>query len=189
MIRPIIAYGHPILRKPAPDISRDFPYLQQLISDMFETMYQAEGVGLAAPQVNVSARLFVIDASPYGDEHPELKEFKKVFINAHMTEETGAEWIFNEGCLSVPDIREDISRKPMIRIDYYDQDWNFHEESYSGIPARIIQHEYDHIEGTIFVDRINPLRKLLLKKKLADITNGNIKPAYKMIFPVKKRKR
>lgn len=189
MIRPIVAYGHPILRKPSPDIERDFDGLAELIDDMFETMYAASGVGLAAPQVNVSARLFVIDASPFADEVPELKDFKKVFINAHILEEEGQEWIFNEGCLSVPDIREDVSRKPGIRIRYVDPEWNLHDEIYTGIPARIIQHEYDHIDGTIFIDRLSPLRKMLLKKRLADITNGNINPGYKMIFPGKKKKK
>ena len=188
MILPIAAYGHPVLRKVAEDIDPDYPGLNELIENMFETMYSAEGVGLAAPQVNQGIRLFIIDANPYAEEHPELKDFKKVFINAEIIEESGEEFVFNEGCLSIPKIREDVVRKPRIRIQYQDTDFNEHDEIYEGIIARIIQHEYDHIEATLFVDRINPLKKMLLKKKLADITNGNIDVEYKMIFPGKKKK-
>jgi len=188
MILPIVAYGHPTLRKVAQDIEPDYPELEQLIEDMFETMYKSEGVGLAAPQVNRSIRLFVIDASPYAEDNPELEGFKKVFINAHITEESGEEWVFNEGCLSIPEIREDVSRPPRLRIQYVDENFVPHDEVYEGIPARIIQHEYDHIDGILFVDRINTLRKMLLKRKLMDISTGNIKVAYKMIFPAKKKK-
>ena len=188
MILPIVAYGHPTLRKIAGDIEPGHPGLDELIDNMFETMYQSEGVGLAAPQVNQSIRLFIIDASPYEQDHPEFKGFKKIFINPHIIEETGEEWAFNEGCLSVPEIREDVMRKPRIRIQYQDRDFNLYDEIYEGIPARIIQHEYDHLEATLFVDRISPLRKILLKRKLNDISAGNIEPKYKMIFPAKKKK-
>jgi peptide deformylase len=155
---------------------------------MFETMYKSDGVGLAAPQVNHSIRLFLIDASHYAEDQPELEGFRKIFINAHIIEESGTEWNFNEGCLSIPEIREDVMRKPRIRIQYHDENFNFHDEVFEGIAARIIQHEYDHLEGTLFVDRINPLRKMLLKRKLNDISTGNIDVAYKMIFPGKKNK-
>ena len=189
MILPIVAYGHPTLRKVADDIGPGYPGLDELIADMHETMYSAEGVGLAATQVNRGIRLFIIDASPYEQEHPEIKGFKKIFINPHIIEEYGEEVSFNEGCLSIPKIREDVMRKPRIRIQYQDREFNTYDEIYEGIPARIIQHEYDHLEARLFVDRINPLRKMLLKKKLNDITNGNIEVDYKMIFPGKKKGR
>lgn len=188
MILPIIAYGHPTLRKVAQEIDKDHPGLDDLIANMFDTLYAAEGVGLAAPQVNESVRLFIIDASPFGEEHPELKDFKKVFINPYITDETGEIWSYNEGCLSIPELREDVSRPSRLTITYYDRDFIFHEEVYDGITARIIQHEYDHIEGILFVDRVSSLRKVLLKKKLASITNGEVRPSYKMIFPGKKKK-
>lgn len=187
MILPITAYGHPTLKKVAEEIDADYPGLDDLIEDMFETMYSSEGVGLAAPQVNRSIRLFIIDATAYGDDFPEAKDFKKVFINPYIINEEGEEWSFNEGCLSVPKIREDIIRKPKITIEYQDRDFNLIEEQYDGVIARIIQHEYDHIEGKIFVDRVNPLRKMLLKRKLHDISTGNIDVNYKMIFPLKKK--
>jgi peptide deformylase len=188
MILPIVAYGHPTLRKIAGEIEPGHPGLDELIENMYETMYQSEGVGLAAPQVNQSIRLFVIDASPYEKEAPEFKGFKKVFINPHIIEETGEEWAFNEGCLSVPEIREDVMRKPRIRIQYQDREFNSYDEIYDGIPARIIQHEYDHLEAKLFVDRISQLRKILLKRRLNDISTGNIEVKYKMIFPAKKKK-
>jgi peptide deformylase len=188
MILPIVAYGHPTLRKIAAHIVPGHHGLDELIENMFETMYQSEGVGLAAPQVNQSIRLFIVDASPYEKDRPEFKGFKKVFINPYIVEETGEEWSFNEGCLSVPEIREDVMRKPRIRIQYQDREFNSYDEIYDGIPARIIQHEFDHLEARLFVDRINPLRKILLKRKLNDISTGNIEVAYKMIFPVKKKK-
>lgn len=188
MILPIIAYGHPTLRKVAQEIDKDHPGLDDLIANMFDTLYAAEGIGLAAPQVNESVRLFIIDASPFGEEHPELKDFKKVFINPYITDETGEIWSYNEGCLSIPELREDVSRPSRLTITYYDRDFIFHEEVYDGITARIIQHEYDHIEGILFVDRVSSLRKVLLKKKLASITNGEVRPSYKMIFPGKKKK-
>ena len=188
MILPIVAYGHPTLRKIAVEIEPGHPGIDELIDSMFETMYQSEGVGLAAPQVNQSIRLFIIDASPYEKEYPEFKGFRKIFINPYIIEETGEEWSFNEGCLSVPEIREDVMRKPRIRIQYQDRDFNSYDEIYDGIPARIIQHEYDHLEAKLFVDRISPLRKILLKRRLNDISTGNIEAKYKMIFPAKKKK-
>jgi peptide deformylase len=187
MILPIVAYGHPVLRRVAVEIEPGHPGLDELIANMFETMYSSEGVGLAAPQVNQGIRLFIIDASPYAEDKPELEGFNKIFINPQIVEYFGEEVVFNEGCLSIPKIREDVMRKPGIRIQYQDRDFNSYDEIYEGIPARIIQHEYDHLEAKLFVDRISPLRKILLKKKLADITNGNIEVDYKMIFPGKKK--
>ena len=174
MILPIVAYGHPILRKIAAGVERGHPGLEELIDSMFETMYQSEGVGLAAPQVNQSIRLIVIDAAPYEKDNPELIGFKRVLINPRMIEESGEEWSFNEGCLSIPEIREDVMRKSTIRIQYQDREFKSHDDIYEGIPARIIQHEYDHLQGKLFVDRISPLRKILLKRKLNDISTGNI---------------
>lgn len=189
MILPIVAYGHPTLKKVAEEIGPEYPGLDQLIDDMFETMYTSVGVGLAAPQVNKSIRLFIVDATPYAEDFPEAANFRKVFINPVILREEGEEWSFNEGCLSVPNIREEIIRKPVITIEYQDRDFNMLEEKYSGLIARIIQHEYDHIEGTIFVDKVSPLRKVLLKRKLHDISTGNIDVAYKMIFPLKSKKK
>ena len=189
MVLPVTAYGHPILRRTAKQIDKDFPDLDELIENMFETMYFSYGVGLAAPQINLSIRLFIVDASPYAEDKPELEGFKRIIINPSIIEEEGDEWMFNEGCLSLPKIREDVTRKSRIRIQYYDRDFNFHDEIYEGIPARIIQHEYDHLEGILFVDRVSQLRKMLLKRKLNDISTGNIDVSYKMIFPAKKKKR
>jgi peptide deformylase len=188
MIFPIVAYGHPNLRKVAVDIDKDYPDLQQFIADMFETMYVSNGVGLAAPQVNRNIRLFVIDATPYAEDFPGETELKKVFINARIVEETGEAWAFNEGCLSIPDIREDVLRKPDIRIEYFDENFEFHSKSISGVLARVIQHEYDHLEGVLFVDHINPLRKIILKRKLGEIAKGLVKTDYRMIFPLLKKK-
>jgi len=193
MILPIVAFGDPVLKKKAVDITKDYPGLSQLIANMFETMNNAKGVGIAAPQVGVSIRLFIIDGAPYvaDDEEDEkdeegLKNFKRVFINAHIIEEEGEKWKFNEGCLSIPTIREDVERKPDLKIRYLDEKFVKHEESFSGIKARIIQHEYDHIDGILFTDRINPLRKRLLKRKLTDISKGMVEVSYKMKFPLKK---
>jgi len=190
MVLPVTAYGHPTLRKVAEDIDKDYEGLSQLIDDMFETMYHTIGVGLAAPQINRSIRLFVVDISPYAEDYPELDGFKKVFINAQITERWGEEELFNEGCLSVPDIHEDVSRPTSIKIEYYDPEWNLHQEEYHGVAARVIQHEYDHLDGILFVDRLTSLRKTLLKKRLKDIAHGNISVKYRMIFPkVKKGKK
>ncbi len=195
MILPIVAFGDPVLKKKAVDITKDYPGLSQFIANMFDTMKNAKGVGLAAPQVGVSIRLFIIDASPYAadeddddedDETAELKDFRKIFINARILEEDGTKWKFNEGCLSIPTIREDVERKPDLRIKYMDENFVEQEETYSGVRARIIQHEYDHIDGILFTDRINPLRKQLLKRKLTDISKGIVDVSYKMKFPLKK---
>ena len=184
MILPIVAYGDPVLKKEAEDIEKDSPELQQLIDNMIETMHNSEGVGLAAPQIGKSIRLFVVDASPFEEDEPTLSNFKKVFINPIILEEEGKEWDFNEGCLSIPGIREDVSRKPKITIEYYDREWNLKEEQYDGIAARIIQHEYDHIEG-VLTDHLTGLKRTLLKTKLNNISKGNVKVNYRMKFPKK----
>jgi peptide deformylase len=193
MVYPIYVYGSTVLRKIAKDIPQDFDGLDQLIEDMFETMAFSEGVGLAAPQIGKSIRLFCIDATRTenddeeedGEEYESLKDFKKAFINPQIIEETGSKWMFNEGCLSIPLLREDVERHSRIRIQYYDPDWNFHDEVYDGVKARIIQHEYDHLEGVMFVDRINPLRKKLIKGRLNAITKGKVDIDYKIRIPSK----
>lgn len=193
MILPITAYGDPVLKTKAKEITPDYPKLKELIDNMFDTMYGAHGVGLAAPQVGLSIRLFVVDASPMADDEEyteeevnQLKNFKKVFINPQITEETGIEWDFNEGCLSIPDVREDVKRKSALSITYQDENFVLHTENYEGVAARIIQHEYDHIEGILFTDKLSPFKKRLLKGKLTNISKGNIKVDYKMRFPLKK---
>jgi peptide deformylase len=199
MILPIIAFGDPVLKKKAMEISKDYPGLSDLIANMFETMKMAKGVGLAAPQVGIPIRLFVIDASPFYEEKDteneepvsstnkeDLRDFRKIFINAQIIDEEGEKWKFNEGCLSIPTIREDVERKPELKIRYMDEKFIPHEETFDGIRARIIQHEYDHTEGILFTDRINPLRKRLLKRKLTDISKGIVDVSYKMKFPLKK---
>lgn len=186
-VLPILAYGDPVLKAKAKPITKDHAGLDKIITDMWETMYKAGGVGLAAPQIGKSIRLFVIDANPYAEEEPELKDFKKVFINASILEESGKEYSFNEGCLSFPGLREDIRRQPSIKMSYQDEDFNDYEEVFSGIKARIIQHEYDHIEGVLMVDRITPLKKTLLRKKLQNISKGNVSVDYLMRFPLRKR--
>jgi peptide deformylase len=193
MILPIVVYGDPVLRKMCTEIDRDYEGLEQLIADMFETMYRAKGVGLAAPQVGKPVRLFIVDMQPFSEDADEdeeeeyspqqkkmLKNFKKVFINARILEEEGAEWKFNEGCLSIPKIREDVSRKPEIEIEYYDENFKKHVETYDGIIARVIQHEYDHIEGRLFTDRISPFKRKMLAGKLNDISAGKTSPDYKI---------
>ena len=187
MILPIVAYGTPVLKQKASDIAADYPELQQLIDNMFETMYNASGVGLAAPQIGLSIRLFIVDASPFADEEPELKGMKRVFINARIVQENGDNWAVNEGCLSIPGIREDITRKREIKIKYCNENFEVQELECSGYLARIILHEYDHIEGKLFTDRISPLRKTLLTSKLNNISKGNVKVDYRMKFPTFKR--
>lgn len=182
---PIVAYGDPVLKKVCVDIDQDYPNLQQLISDMFETMYNANGVGLAAPQIGQAIRLFIVDTK--ADEDEEV--FKKVFINAQILEETGEPWAFNEGCLSIPDVREDVMRKPNILIRYYDENWQLHEEHVDGFAARVIQHEYDHIEGKLFTDKLSLLRRQLLKSRLDSIAKGNVRTDYKMRFPKQNKRR
>tara|TARA_B100000795_G_scaffold265837_1_gene248194 strand:- start:52 stop:612 length:561 start_codon:yes stop_codon:yes gene_type:complete len=183
MILPIVAFGDPVLRKVGKDISTNYEGLSELIENMWETMYAAEGVGIAAPQIGKAIRVFVIDASPFSEEEPDLEGFKKVFINAEIIEESGEEWAFQEGCLSIPKIRENVKRQETIKIKYQDENFNIFEKEYSGLAARVIQHEYDHIEGVLFTDKINPLKKKLIKGKLTDITKGNIETGYRMRFP------
>jgi len=196
MILPIIAYGDPVLRKMGQEITKDYPDLEQLIINMWDTMYEAYGVGLAAPQVNSSIRLFMIDPSPFADDEnltaPEkdvLSNLKKVFINPKIIAEEGEEWAFNEGCLSIPEIREDVFRKPKITIEYLDEDFNSHRETYEGLAARVIQHEYDHIEGILFTDKLSSLKKRLIKGKLSDISKGKVDVDYRMRFPAMKKGR
>lgn len=186
MILPIVAYGDPVLRKKASPITKDYARLNEIIADMFETMYNAAGVGLAAPQVGLSIRLFVIDAAPFAEDDKSLKAFKKVFINAEVVQEDGEKWKFNEGCLSIPGIREDIERNPAITLDYLDENFEEHTETFEGLKARIIQHEYDHINGVLFTDKISPFKKRLLQGKLTDITKGKVSVDYRMRFPVKR---
>ncbi len=196
MILPIVAYGDPVLRKKCEAITEDYPGLKKLISNMWETMYQASGVGLAAPQVGLAIRLFMVDASPFADdeefsdeEREQFKSFKKVFINAQVQEESGNLWAFNEGCLSIPDIREDVNRQERIILQYLDENFVAHRESFDGILARIIQHEYDHTEGILFTDKLSSLKKRLLKGKLGNIAKGKVDVDYRMRFPMLKKSR
>jgi peptide deformylase len=187
MIYPIFAYGSPVLRKIAQPIDKNYDGFNELISDMFETMYKADGMGLAAPQIGKSIRLFVIDARVLGEEDESLQDFKKVFINAQMYDEQGDEWSFNEGCLSLPAIREDVKRKTSFRLKYQDENFVEHDELFDGLKARIIQHEYDHLQGIVFTDRVGILRKRLLKSKLMSISKGKVDVKYKMSFPLLKK--
>ena len=184
MILPIVAFGSPILRKMCSDISPDYPEFDTILANMWETMYEANGVGLAAPQVNKRIRLFLIDTTPFFEDEDEIKEVivKQAFINARILEETGEEWEFNEGCLSIPDLREDVSRKSIIKIEYMDENFKTHTETYDGLTARVIQHEYDHINGILFTDKLTVLRKRMIKGKLMDISKGKITATYKMRF-------
>ncbi len=193
MILPIYGYGDPVLRKVGADIAADYPDLQEFIVNMYETMYNAYGVGLAAPQVGLAIRIFVIDTEPFSDsedlskeEQNQLKGFKQTFINAKMLKEEGEEWGFNEGCLSIPDVREDVYRKEKITLEFYDENFNKKTEVYDGLIARVIQHEYDHIEGILFTDKIAMLKKTLIKKKLQNIMDGKARPDYRMKFYNKK---
>lgn len=190
MILPIVAYGDSVLRKETKEIEKDYPDLDILIKNMFETMYAAKGVGLAAPQIGKAIRIFIVDASGFNEdgEYPELAEFKRVYINPIIVEESGKEWKFEEGCLSIPGIREDVSRKSNVVIEYYNENFELIEETLDGLSARVIQHEYDHIEATLFTDHINPLKKRLIKGKLNDIAKGNIQVGYRMKFPMVKGK-
>lgn len=196
MILPIVAYGDPVLRKKAKAISADYPNLDALIANMYETMYNALGVGLAAPQIGLPIRIFLVDASPFAedeelsdDEREQLKDFKQTFINAKILEEEGDEWAFNEGCLSIPHIREDVFRKPKVKIEFQDENFETHIKEFDGLLARVIQHEYDHIEGILFTDKISTLKKRLIKGKLSNISKGKISIDYKMRFPDMKKKR
>jgi peptide deformylase len=188
MIYPIVVYGHPILRKVAAEINKDYPDLNQLIADLFETMYYAEGLGLAAPQIGKSIRIFVIDGKPAAEDDPSLADFKRAFINPHITERSGEALPMTEGCLSIPNLREEVMREAHVKINYYDEDWQFHDEVFEGYKARIIQHEYDHLDGILFTDKISPLRRRLLKSKLTAISKGNFEADYKTILPGQKIK-
>jgi peptide deformylase len=195
MILPIIAYGDPVLRKVGIEIDKNYPNLAELIENMKETMVNAQGVGLAAPQIGLAIRLFIVDTSPFGndedledDERTFLGNFKKVFINAEILKEEGDEWAFNEGCLSIPDVREDVFRQEKVTIEYLDENFVKHTEVLDGLAARVVQHEYDHIEGILFTDKISSLKKRLIKKKLENISKGNISPDYRMKFPLLKRR-
>ena len=196
MIIPIVAYGDPVLRKVGKEIDKDYPNLDELLDNMFETMYGARGIGLAAPQIGLPIRIFIVDATPFGDdedlseeERNYLADFRRVFINAKIIEEEGDEWAFNEGCLSIPDINEDVFRQPTITMRYMDENFVEHTETFEGIVARIIQHEYDHIEGVLFTDKLSALKKRLIKGKLNNISKGKINVAYRMRFPNAKKKR
>lgn len=188
MIYPIVMYGDAVLRKKASDIEQGAD-IKQLVADMFETMYAANGVGLAAPQIGKPVRLFVVDGTSMQDEEEDAEDmtgFKKAFVNPVILEEAGDAWEFEEGCLSIPNIREKVSRKEVLRVRYYDEDWNLYEEEYDGVKARIIQHEYDHIEGKLFIDYLTPLKKRMLKGKLADISKGIVDTDYRILAPLKK---
>ena len=195
MILPIVAYGDPVLRKMGVDIDKEYPNLNELIENMKETMINARGVGLAAPQIGKAIRLFIVDTSPFGEdddlsdkEREYLGSFKKVFINAKILKEEGDEWAFNEGCLSIPGITEDVFRQEKITLEYFDENFEKHTEVIDGMAARVIQHEYDHIEGVLFIDKIASLTKRLIKKKLENITKGLVDTDYKMKFPLLKKR-
>ena len=192
---PIVAYGDPILRKKTSEIEEDYPDLKQLIDNMFDTMYAANGVGLAAPQVGLPIRLFVIDASPFaeddedGNGDPSLKDFKKVFINPIIVSESGEKKGFYEGCLSIPDINEEVMRAPNVVLNYLDENFEEHEVELTGLAARVVQHEYDHLEGKLFLDKLGALKKTMLKGKLDAISKGQVRVSYKMKFPNVKKGR
>jgi peptide deformylase len=193
MIIPIYGYGEPVLRKVSEEVASDTPNLKDIIANMYDTMYNAYGVGLAAPQVGLALRIFVVDTEPFSDsddmkqeEKEQLKNFKKTFINAKIIKEEGEEWAFNEGCLSIPDVREDVYRKAIVTVEYCEEDFVTKTEVFDGLIARVIQHEYDHIEGVLFTDRISTLKKTLIKKKLQNIMDGKAFPDYRMKFANKK---
>ncbi len=183
MIYPIYVYGHPVLRKVAKNISRDHPGLDTLINDMFETMYSSDGLGLAAPQIGKSLRLFVIDGEPLAEDHPEMKDFRMAFINPQVIERKGEKVPMNEGCLSLPGLHEEVDRESEIHIQFYDSDWNLHDEVYNGYKARVVLHEYDHLDGILFPDRLSPLRRRLIKGKLNDISRGRFEASYRTVLP------
>jgi peptide deformylase len=196
MIIPIVAFVDPILRKVATDITPEYPNLDTLLENMFETMYNAYGVGLAAPQIGLPIRLFMVDATGFAEDEEldaeqrkQLEGMKKVFINAKIIERDGEPWVFNEGCLSIPDVREDVFRQESIKIEYVDENFEKHVEEYNGLAARVIQHEYDHIEGILFTDKLSALKRRLLKGRLTNISRGRIKVDYKMRFPDAKKMR
>lgn len=184
MIYPIVAYGDPVLKKQAEEIGKGSLDVKKLVEDMYETMYNANGVGLAAPQIGMSIRMFVVDAAPMDEEN--LKDFKKVFINPVIVEESEEEWGYEEGCLSIPGIRSEVFRPEKIKLNYFDENWKEHTEDFDGLAARVIQHEYDHIEGVLFVDHLSGIKKRLLKTKLVNISKGIVDADYRMKFPIKK---
>jgi peptide deformylase len=185
MVYPIFLYGSPVLRKVAADIDKNFPNLQAFVQNMFETMEKSEGVGLAAPQVGESVRVIVINGKPMAEEDKTMENFKKAFINPKILKRFGEDVIYNEGCLSLPGIREDITRKEKVRVAYYDENFEFHEEEFEGFQARVIQHEYDHIEGMMLIDHVSPLKRKILKKRLANISKGIVDVTYKTKAPIK----
>lgn len=187
MVLPVYVYGMSVLRKITQDIPEDFEGLDQLIEDMFDTMKASDGVGLAGPQVGKNLRIFIVDASDVADEHDEqgLKDFRKVFINPYIMETSGKPWPFEEGCLSLPNIREEVIRPEKVKIEYYDENWVLKEEEYDGFKARVIQHEYDHLDGKLFVDHISPIRRKLLGARLNSISKGRVDCDYRIIFPKK----
>jgi peptide deformylase len=187
MIYPITIIGSSVLRKKAVNIDKNYPNLKQLVEDMFETMHVSDGIGLAAPQIGKSIRLLVIDGTPLEDEEPSLKDFKKVFINAKITELSEDTEIMQEGCLSIPGVHEEVKRSNKIRIEYYDEDFNFHDEFFEGYAARILQHEYDHLDGILFTDRVSPIRRQLIKGKLLSISKGKFEAKYNYRLAEKKR--
>ena len=196
MVLPIVAYGDAVLRKKCKEITKDYRNLDDLIANMYDTMYGALGVGLAAPQIGLPIRIFIVDTSPFGEddvlpdeERAFLKDFKQTFINPKMIIEEGDEWAFNEGCLSIPDVREDVFRQPKITLEYFDENFKKHKRDFNGLAARVIQHEYDHIEGILFTDKISSLKKRLIKGKLTNISKGKINVDYRMRFPDMKKKR
>ncbi len=195
MILPVVAYGDPVLRKVAKEIDADYPNLEELIANMKQTMYNASGVGIAAPQIGKSIRIFIIDATPFAEDEElsegdraQLKDFNKVFINPKVIEEEGDEWAFNEGCLSIPDIREDVFRQESVTFEYQDENFEKHTQTLTGIAARVFQHEYDHLEGILFTDKLSSLKKRIIKKKLEKISLGKINVDYRMKFPNLKRR-
>jgi len=196
MILPIIAYGHPVLKRKAEVINKDYPKLKELIENMFETMYNASGVGIAAPQIGLSIRLFIVDTNPFAEDDSlsdndrnQLKSFKKIFINPIIIDEKGDEWSFEEGCLSIPNIREGVLRQKQITVQYHDENFNKHTDSFDGLLARVIQHEYDHIQGILFTDKLSSFKKQLLKKKLLKISSGKLSFDYEMKYFKSSKKR
>ena len=196
MIIPIVAYGDPVLKKKAKNITPEYPKFSELIENMFETMYEAHGVGLAAPQIGLPIRVFLVDTTPFAEdesytpeEQEQLANFKKTFVNAEILEEEGEEWAFSEGCLSIPGINEDVFRKPTVTIKYQDENFKEYTETYDGLIARVIQHEYDHIEGVLFTDKLSSLKKRLIKGKLVNISKGKCSAEYRMRFPAASKKR
>lgn len=188
MIYPIVVYGHPVLRKKAREVNQENPNLSEFMENLWETMYESDGIGLAAPQVGKPVRIFVMDSGALAEDDPKVVKFKKAFINPVITERTGEIISYNEGCLSIPNLRDEVEREPRIRIEYYDEDFNHHDEYYDGIVARIIQHEFDHLEGIMFTDLVTPLKKRLLKGKLGAIMKGKFDASYRTILPKQKVK-